>query len=64
MRANILFEKDRLKIKGKGKNIIIMLDPKDGQPWEEPNDDDVDIYQLHQVIQHNEDTMEPNSKKT
>ena len=43
MKANISLNKDKLKIKGKGKNIIIPLDPREGRPWEEPNNDDVDI---------------------
>jgi len=38
MKANILLEKDRIKLKGQGKKIIIPLDPKEGTPWEELDD--------------------------
>ena len=62
MRANISLDKDRLKIKGKGKKVIIPLDPNQGWPWEETNDDDAEIRRLYQVIHHNEDTVEPNEK--
>ena len=61
MRANILVDKDRLKIKGKGKKIIIPLDPKDGWPQEDPNDDDADIHQLYQAIQYKKHTIETNN---
>ena len=37
-KANISLEKDRSKLKGKGKKVIIPLDPKEGAPWEEPDD--------------------------
>ena len=54
---NILLDKDKLKIKGKGKKIIIPLDPRDGRPWEETNNDDAGIWQ---AIQNNEEMIEPN----
>ena len=38
MKANISLEKDRIKLKGQGKKVIIPLDPKEGAPWEEPDD--------------------------
>ena len=38
IKANISLEKDRIKLKGNGKNIITPLDPKEGKPWEEPDD--------------------------
>ena len=38
MKANIWLEKDRIKLKGQGKKIIIPLDPKEGTPWEDPDD--------------------------
>ena len=37
MKENISLEKDRIKLKGQGKKIIIPLDPKEGAPWEEPD---------------------------
>ena len=32
MKANISLEKYRIKLKGQGKNVIIPLDPKEGEP--------------------------------
>jgi len=52
-------EKGRIKIKGKGKRVIIPLDPAKGKAWEKADDADVDARRLYQVIQSNENTMEP-----
>jgi len=60
MKASISLEKGRIKIKGKGKRVIIPLDPVKGRAWEEPDDDDVDARRLYQVIELTEDTIEPN----
>lgn len=60
MKASISLEKGRIKIKGKGKRVIIPLDPAKRKAWEEADDIDVDARRLYQVIQSNEDTMEPN----
>ena len=38
MKANISLEKDRIRLKGQGKKIIIPLDPNEGAHWEEPDD--------------------------
>lgn len=35
MKANISLEKDKIKLKGQGKKVIIPLDPKEGSPWED-----------------------------
>ena len=43
MKVNIYLDKDSLKIKGKGKNDIISLNPRDGQPWEEPGNNDANV---------------------
>lgn len=61
MKANIFLEKDIIKLKGQGKNIIIPLDPKQGKPWEEPDDTEVGVHQLYQVMQSNTSTIEPNN---
>ena len=42
MKASISLEKGRIKIKGKGKRVIIPLDPGKGKAWEEADDDNVD----------------------
>ena len=60
MKASISMEKGRIKIKGKGKRVIIPLDLVKGKAWEEEDDDDVDARRLYQVIQSTKDTMELN----
>ena len=62
MKANISLEKDRIKLKGQGKKVIIPLDPKEGAPWEEPDDSEAKVRQLFNVIQSNLDTVEPNNQ--
>ena len=51
MKANISLEKDRIKLKGQGKDIIIPLDPKEGAPWEEADDLEARVRLLYQVMQ-------------
>lgn len=60
MKASISLEKGRIKINGKGKRVIIPLDPVKGKSWEEADDDNLDARRLYQVIQSTEDTIEPN----
>ena len=62
MKANISLEKYRIKLKGQGKKIIIRLDPKEGTPWEEPDDTKDKVRQLYKVIQSNCDLAEPNDQ--
>ena len=62
MRANISLEKDIIKLKGQGKKIITPLDPKEGAPWEEPNDSKDKVIQLYKIIQSNLDFVEPNDQ--
>ena len=62
MKANISLEKDRIKLKGQGKKIIIPLDPKAGTPWEELDDTEEKVRQLYKVIQSNFDLVEPNDQ--
>lgn len=50
MKENISLEKDRIKLKGQGKKIIIPLDPKEGTPWEELDDIEEKVIQLYKVI--------------
>ena len=35
MKTTISLERDRIKLKGSGRKIIIPLDPKEGKPWME-----------------------------
>ena len=62
MKANILLEKYRFKLKGQGKKVIIPLDPKEGAPWEEPDDSEDKVRQLYKIIQSNLDSFEPNDQ--
>ena len=60
MKDFISLDKDRLKIKGKDKDVIIPLKLRDGQPLEEPNDDGTNVWYIYQIMQNNEDTIKPN----
>ena len=62
MKANISLEKDRIKLKGQGKKVIIPLEPKVGTPWEEPDDTEEKVRQLYKVIESNFDPVEPNNQ--
>ena len=59
MKASISLDKERIKLKGNGKQFIVPIHPSQGEPWIEPIDEEVDIRQLYQV-QNNEDYTEPN----
>jgi len=50
MRAMISLERDRIKLKGSGRKIIIPLDPKEGKPWVETWDEAHESRRLYQVI--------------
>ena len=62
MKANISKEKNRIKLKGQGKKVIIPLDPKEGASWEEPNDSEENVRKVYKVIQRNLDMVEPNDQ--
>ena len=60
MKASISLDKERIKIKGNGQNLIVPIFPSQGEPWTKPIDEEVDVQQLYQ-IQNDEDYIEPNS---
>ena len=60
MKANISLEKDRIKLKGQGKKVIIPLDPKEGATWEELDNSETKVRKLSKVIQTNLDMFKPN----
>ena len=62
MKDTVSLEKDRIKLKGQGKKVIIPLDPKEGAPWEEPDDSEAKVRNLYKVIQSNLDMVEPNNQ--
>ena len=59
MKASISLDKERIKLKGNGHQVIVPIHPSQGEPWIEPIDEEVEIRQLYQ-IQNNEDYIEPN----
>ena len=59
MKASISLDKERIKLKRNGQQVIVPIHPSQGEPWIEPIDEEVDIRQLYQ-IQNNEDYKEPN----
>ena len=62
MKANISLEKYRIKLKGQGKKFIIPLDPKEGAPWEQPDESEEKVRKLYKIIQSNLDSVEPNDQ--
>ena len=60
MKTNISLEKDKIKLKGQSKKVIIPLNPKEGAPWEEPDDSEAKVRQLYKIIQSNLDSVKPN----
>ena len=62
MKANISLDKDIIKLKGQGKKVITPLDPKEGAPWEEPNDLEDKVRQLYKIIHSNLDLVKPNDQ--
>ena len=54
MKASISLDKERIKLKGNGQNVIVPI-----APWNEPIDEEVDVRQLYQ-IHNNTDYTEPN----
>lgn len=59
MKATISLEKDRIKLKGNHKKIIIPLDRREGKPCEE----ELETRRLYQVLHEDRDNMEPNAFK-
>ena len=46
MKALISLDKERIKLKGNGQKVIVPIHPSQGEPWIEPIDEEVDIWQL------------------
>ena len=59
MKASISLDKERIKLKGNGKKVIVPIHPSQGKPWTKPIDEEVDVQQLYQ-IQNNANYTEPN----
>ena len=43
MKENISIDKDKIKLKGKGKKVITKHDPTEAKPWDELGDEYVDV---------------------
>ena len=54
MKASISLDKERIKLKGNGQNVIVPIHPSQGEHWTEPIDEELDVWQLYQ-IQNNVD---------
>jgi len=59
MKAIISLERDRIKLKGSGRNIIIPMDPKEGKPWMESWDEDQEARCLYQINNEQKYYIEP-----
>ena len=57
--TSISLDKDRIKLKGNGKKVIVPIHPSQGEPWTKPIDEEVNFRQLYK-IQKNADYIEPN----
>jgi hypothetical protein len=62
MKANISLEKDRIKLKGDGRKIIIPLDPKERKPWTESWDEDQEARCLYHINNKQIDYVEPTAQ--
>ena len=60
MKASILLDKERIKLKGNGQKVIVPIHPSQGESWTKPIDGDVDTRKLYQ-IKNNEYYTEPNA---
>ena len=60
MKSSISLEKERIKIKGNGKKVIIPIHPSQGEPWIEPINDDFDVRKLYN-LKNNKYYTKPNT---
>ena len=61
MNTSISLKKERIKLKGEGKKVIVLINPSQGKPWADLDEIDDDIRQIYIIVQHNEYTVEPNN---
>jgi hypothetical protein len=60
MKSNIPLEKEKIKLKGTGRKIIILVDPNEGKPWSESWDEDQEAQCLYHIINEKRYYVEPN----
>jgi len=63
MKEIISLERNKIKLKGNGQKIVIPLEPKEGKPWVEVWDEDVEAKKLYQIMQEDKDNVEPNDSR-
>jgi hypothetical protein len=63
MKENISLEKNRIKLKGDGRKIIIPLDQKVGKPWTESWDEDQESRCLYKIKKEQRDYVEPTAQE-
>jgi hypothetical protein len=62
MKATISLERDKIKLKGSGRKIIIPLDPKEGKPWMESWDEDQEARCLYHINNEQKYYTEPTAE--
>jgi hypothetical protein len=60
--SNDLPQKKTIKLKGNSIKIIIPLDRREGKPWSEPQEEEINARKFYQVIQGDKDNLESNAK--
>jgi hypothetical protein len=55
----LILERDRIKLKGSKRKIIIPLDPKEGKPWTKSWDEDQEAWCLYQIVNEKKYYVEP-----
>ena len=63
LKAYTSLGKDRIKLEGNSKKVIVPIHPSRENPWEEPYDQEGDIRILYHIIGNNKDTLEPDEHK-
>lgn len=60
--SNISLDKEKREVKGKGKNGIIPLYPRESRLQDEPDDEDENVGSLYKIVKKERDIVNPNSK--
>ena len=62
MKESISLDKERIKLQGNGKKVIVPIHPSQGEPCIESINNDFDIRKLYQ-IKNDKDFTKPNAYK-
>ena len=63
LKAYTSLGKDRIKLEGYSKKVIVPIHPSRENPWEELDDQEGGIRRLYQIIGNNEDNIEPKENR-